>query len=214
LPDPSGENVVLSKVDGDNQVGEVGAALEKPLVVKVLTSHQLPADGREVEFIFTSAAGEVTPAQAFTNSQGQAFATWTLGTAPGPQTVVARLVAEDTTQTQVEEFTAQAKPAPPDTISATSPTSQPGRRREPVGTQPIVQVVDRFGNPVPQVTVAWQVVTGGGEVSEAITLTNDTGTSTVDWTLGNGRGLQRLTATVGPGPVSGSPTTFTATVLF
>ena len=37
----------------------------------------------------------------------------------------------------------------------------------------MVQVVDRFGNPVPEVSVAWQVITGGGEVSEALTPTDD-----------------------------------------
>jgi len=216
LPDPpgGGENVVLSKVDGDNQEGVVGEQLQRPLIVKVLTARELPATGREVEFVFTSAAGEVTPAQAFTNSEGQAIANWRLGTEPGPQTVAARLVVADTTEPQAEEFTAQAKPAAPDTLSAKSPTSQPGRRNHKVNSQPVVQVVDRFGNPVPQVTVAWQVTVGQGEVSEAITLTKDDGTTTVEWTLGNRSGLQRLTATVGPGPVTGSPLTFTATVLF
>jgi hypothetical protein len=216
LPDPpgGGENVLLSKVDGDNQEGVVGEALQKPLIVRVLTARELPVIGREVEFVFTSAAGEVSPAQARTNSLGEATANWKLGTEPGPQTVAARLVVADTTEAQVEEFTAQAKPAAPDTLSAKSPTSQPGRRNHKVDAQPVVQVVDRFGNPVPQVSVAWQVTVGEGSVSEAITLTKDDGTTTVEWTLGGRRGVQRLTAAVGPGPVSGSPVSFTATVLF
>lgn len=216
LPDPpgGGENVVLSKVDGDNQEGVVGEQLQHPLKVKVLTPRELPAVGREVQFVFTSAAGEVSPAQAFTNSLGEAIATWKLGTEPGPQTVGARLVVSDTTAPQVQEFTAQAKPAPPDTLSAKSPTSQPGRRGKKADSQPVVQVVDRFGNPVPNVTVAWQVTVGQGEVSEAITLTKDDGTATVEWTLGKQRIVQRLTATVGPGPIHGSPVNFTATVFF
>jgi hypothetical protein len=49
-------------------------------------------------------------------------------------------------------------------------------------------------------------------VSEAITRTKDDGTTTVEWTLGNRVGIQRLTATVGP--ITGSPVSFTATVLF
>lgn len=217
LPDPpgGGENVVFSKVDGDNgddQEGVVGEQLQRPLKVQVLTARGLPATGRPVEFVFTSASGEVTPAQAVTNSEGQAIATWTLGTEPGPQTVAARLVLADTTEPQIEEFTAQAKPAAPDTLRAKSPTSQPGRRREAVAAPPVILVVDRFGNPVPETPVAWQVVTGGGSASETISLTNAEGTSTVSWTLGNGRGLQRLTATVGP--ITGSPVSFTVTVLF
>lgn len=212
LPDPPGgsENVVLSKVNGDNQVGVVGEALQQPLVVRVMTVRELPAIGQEVEFAFTSAAGAVTPAKAITNSEGQANASWVLGTEPGPQTVVAQLVVGDSAQT--EEFTAEAKPAAPDTVSAKSPTSQPGRRGHKVGTQPVVQVVDRFGNPVPDVPVAWQVITGEGKVSEAITRTQADGTTTVEWTLGNRVGVQRVTAAVGP--ITGSPVSFTATVLF
>ena len=216
LPDPpgGGENVVLSKVAGDNQEGVVGEPLQTSLRVKVLTARDVPVVAREVEFVFTSAAGEVSPAKAFTNSLGEAIANWKLGTEPGPQTVAARLVVSDTTAPQVQEFTAQAKPAAPDTLSAKSPTSQPGRRGNKVDKQPVVQVVDRFGNLVPNVTVAWQVTVGQGEVSEAITLTKDDGTATVEWTLGKQRGLQRLTATVGPGAIHGSPLSFTATVLF
>lgn len=213
LPDPpgGGDNVVLSKENGDNQVGVVGEPLEQPLIAKVMTVRGLPAVGKEVEFVFTSAAGEVTPAKAITNSAGQATGTWVLGPQPGPQTVVAQLAVGDSAP-QTEEFTAEAKPAAPDTVSAKSPTSQPGRRGHKAGTQPVVQVVDRFGNPVPDVPVAWQVVTGEGTVSEAITRTQADGTTTVEWTLGNRVGVQRLTATVGP--ITGSPVSFTATVLF
>ena len=214
LPDPpgGGENVELSKVNGDNQEGVVGERLELPLVVQVMTVRGLPATAREVQFVFTDAAGVVTPAQAFTNTAGQASANWVLGTQPGAQTVAAHLVVSDSTEPQAEEFTAQARPAAPDTVSAKSPTGQPGRRGQKVGTPPVVQVVDRFGNPVPEVPVAWQVTTGEGEVSEAISRTKDDGTTTVEWTLGNRVGVQRLTATVGP--ITGSPVTFTATVLF
>ncbi|HEV8176278.1 MAG TPA: hypothetical protein VGP44_01175 [Gemmatimonadales bacterium] len=216
LPDPpgGGENVVLSKAGGDNQVGVVGEPLLNPLVVEVKTGRGLAASAREVEFVFTDAAGVVTPSRAITNSLGEARANWVLGSETGPQTVVAQLVAADTLDLQTEEFTAQAGPGSPDTLNARTTTSQPGRRRQEVGTQPVIHVVDRFGNSIPNVSVAWQVVSGEGEVNEAITLTDNAGTATVKWTLGGRVGLQRLTAVVGPGPVTGSPVTFTATVLF
>lgn len=213
LPDPpgGGENVLLSKVDGDNQVGVVGEQLQQPLVVKVMTARNLPAIEREVEFVYTTGAGEVTPSRAVTNSDGQAIVHWKLGTEPGSQTVAARLVVTEG-DAQSLDFTAEARPAAPDTVRATSPTSQPGRRGSIAGSPPAVVVVDRFGNPVPAVPVAWQVTIGEGQVSQAITQTLDDGTSTVEWTLGNRVGIQRLTATVGP--ITGSPVTFTATVLF
>ena len=212
LPDPpgGGENVVLSKFDGDGQEGIVGEQLPEPLVVQVLTAREQPATGRRVAFVITSSAGEVSPDTAITDSQGLATARWVLGTSPGDYVIQARLVSGDSLQT--EEFTAAAKAAAPDTLSAKSPTSQPGRRGQKVGTQPVVQVVDRFGNPVAEVPVAWQVIVGEGTVSEAITRTKDDGTTTVEWTLGNRVGVQRLTAAVGP--ITGSPVSFTATVLF
>jgi hypothetical protein len=212
LPDPpGGGNVDLSKVDGDGQEGIVGEQLPNPFVVRVLTEREQPAIGRRVAFVITSSAGDVNPDTAITDSQGLATARMVLGTAPGAYTIQARLVtAED--QIQTEEFTAAARPAAPDTLSSVSPVSQPGRLGQKVTTAPLVRVVDRFGNPVPGVPVAWQVIAGEGQVSEPITRTQTDGTAGVDWTLGNRIGVHKLTATI---EQATAPTaTFTATVLF
>jgi hypothetical protein len=213
LPDPpgGGENVQLSKVDGDTQQGTVGEQLPDPLVVKVLTAREQPATGRRVAFVLTSADGEVSPDTAITDSQGQATARWVLGTAPGAYVIQARLVVGEG-DPQTEEFTAEANPAAPDTLSAMSPVSQPGRRGQNTASPPLVRVVDRFGNPVPEVPVAWQVTAGEGATSESISRTAGDGTATVAWTLGDRIGVHKLTATIEH--ASGSPVTFTATVLF
>lgn len=212
LPDPpGGGNVELSKLGGDLQEGTVGEQLPEPVTVLVRTMREQPASGRRVAFVITSATGDVSPDTAITDSQGTATARWVLGTAPGDYTIQARLVTlESDSQTAV--FTAKANPAPPDTLSALSATSQPGRRGQPATTQPTVRVVDRFGNPVPNVPVAWQVTAGEGATSEPITRTSNEGTATVAWTLGNRIGVHKLTATIER--ASGSPATFTATVLF
>lgn len=213
LPDPpgGGDNVALSKVAGDSQPGTVGEQLPVPLVVQVLTARELPAPGRHVEFILTSPGGEVTPNIAITNEAGEATAHWVLGPQLGVQSIQARM-ADIEGESQVAEFTAEAKPAPPDTLAAQTPLNQPGRPGQDVNTPPVVRVVDRFGNPVSGVSVAWSVVAGQGAVSEAITETGEDGTSTVTWTLGGRLGGHKLTAAIGP--VHGSPVTFTATVLF
>jgi hypothetical protein len=212
LPDqPGGESVALSKVDGDGQSGTVGEALPNPLVVQVLTDRQQPALGRQVVFEYStdSAAGEVSPDTAVTNDAGMATARWTLGTQPGSHVVVARLVD---VEGQLQEFRADARPAAPDTLSAATPLAQPGRRQQEVHTPPVVRVVDRFGNPIEGVSVAWQVTAGQGQVSEPIATTDVDGKATVRWTLGNRIGIHKLTAAIGS--VTGSPVTFTATVLF
>ncbi|HEX5963411.1 MAG TPA: Ig-like domain-containing protein [Gemmatimonadales bacterium] len=211
LPDPpgGGENVQLAKFDGDLQQGTVGEQLPEPLVVQVLTPRQQPATGRRVAFVITSSAGEVTPDTAITDSQGLATARAVLGTAPGDYVIEARLVAETP---QIEAFTAKAGPAAPDTLGPQSPLSQPGRRNQVVSSAPLVRVVDRFGNAVPNVPVAWQVTAGEGQTAEPITRTGVDGTATVQWTLGGRIGVHKLVATIEQ--ASTSAVTFTATVLF
>jgi Big-like domain-containing protein len=215
LPDPAGGGdgpVALTKFTGDEQTGTVGELLPKPLIVKVVAGDQ-PAPGRQVAFGFTEdpGAGTITPDTATTDSEGKAVAHWTLGTAPGDHLVVARLVGDETA-TQIAEFRAAAKAGAPDTLGPASVLAQPGRRKQPVGTAPVVRVVDRYGNPVPDVSVAWQVTAGQGEVDAPITATDADGKATVTWTLGNRILVQKLTAAIGS--VTGSPVTFTATVLF
>ncbi len=214
LPDPAGGgNVALSKLAGDNQTGTVGEQLASPLVVQVLTERQVPAPGIKVAFVLATdpAAGQVSPDTAVTNDQGQATARWVLGTAPGPCEVVARVVKSDGV-TQDEKFTAAAKAAAPDTLSAQSPLGQPGRRGQEVSTPPVVRAVDKYGNPVSDVPVAWQITAGEGTVSDPIVLTGADGRASVKWTLGNRIGVHKLTAAIGQ--ATGSPVTFTATVLF
>jgi Big-like domain-containing protein len=213
LPDQpvGGETVALTKLDGDAQVGTVGEALEKPLLVQVLTDREEPAVGRRVVFEISTdlAAGEVSPDTAVTNDAGQASAHWVLGTAPGPHVVTARLVD---VEAEPLEFRADAKAAAPDTLRAMTPLAQPGRRQRDVPTPPVVRVVDRYGNPVPGTPVAWQVTSGEGQVSEPISTTDADGNTTVEWKLGNRVGIQKVTAAIGS--VTGSPVTFTANVFF
>ena len=132
LPDPpgGGENVALTKVDGDEQVGTVGEPLPAPLVVQVLTAREQPASGRKVAFELTSdpAAGEVSPDTAVTNDVGQATARWVLGTAPGSQVVVAHIVGGEA-DNQVAQFSAAAKAAAPDTLRPGSALAQAGQRK-------------------------------------------------------------------------------------
>ena len=214
LPDTAGERdgiVALTKVKGDDQTGRVGEMLQSPLVVKVLGVGEQPASGVEVSFeLSDSIAGTIDPAVATTNSAGEAVAHWTFGTVPGSYKVIARVVGtEDTT---AAEFIAAAEPGAPDTLSSLIPLAQPGRREQQVGDPPLVQVVDRFGNPVPNVPVAWQVIAGEGTVSSPITTTNAEGQASIDWTLGDRFGVHKLTAAIES--ASGSPVTFTATVFF
>ena len=214
LPDsPSApESISLSAAQGSDQQGQVGEVLGGLLVVKVVNGSQQPVSGMEVSFELSDAAGgSVDPTTATTNSQGEAYTRWTLGTVPGSYTATARLVQAEG-DTGIAEFHAAVIAGAPDTVSASTPTAQPGQRNQPVRTPPQVRVVDRFGNPVPNTVISWQVTAGGGHVSSGNSVTDDLGLATIEWVLGDERGYQKLTASVDG--ITGSPVTFTAFVLF
>lgn len=214
LPEGSPGQLVseVTMVNGDAQQGPVGGVLDLPLKVKVLTESEEPAEGVQVTFqLADPAAGSLSPALATTNPAGEAVASWTLGTVPGSYVAVARIATAEGTDSI--EFHATAHPAAPDTVTALPPLDQPGAREQAVRDPPKVRVVDRFGNPVPGVPVAWQVIAGEGRVGSAITSTDGEGLATVEWILGNRMGVHKLTASVEQSS-TGSPATFTARVLF
>jgi hypothetical protein len=213
LPEPpgGGDNVALSKSDGDNQEGTVGETLPEPLIVSVRTAGGWPAEEREVEFVTMADDLEIARDTAITDSLGNATLHCVLGTIPGDYVIRARLIDLEG-EPQIEEFAARAWPGAPHTLSAVTAVTQAGRRAKPAPTSPIVEVVDRFGNAVPEALVAWQVTAGEGGVSEALTRTTGEGTATVEWILGNRTGVHRLTAALEQATVS--PVTFTVTVLF
>ncbi|HUF35815.1 MAG TPA: Ig-like domain-containing protein [Gemmatimonadales bacterium] len=186
--------------------------MPEPLVVRVSSSGGQPVAGRKVAYLLSDgASGRLDPDTAVTNSSGEALARWVLGPEPGSHAVLARLVTE-VAEAPATVFQASATPAGPDTLRPLSPLSQPGRRGETLPDPLVVMVVDRFGNPVPGIEVEWQEAAGKGEVSADATLTGADGTASVLWTLGGQIGVQKVTASV-PG-VTGSPVTFSATVLF
>ncbi|HEX3233131.1 MAG TPA: Ig-like domain-containing protein [Gemmatimonadales bacterium] len=213
LPDASGNGIDLSIVDGRTQTGVVGEPLPRLVVVKVATQAGQPIGGRRVAFVLSDpSAGTIDPDTAITSSEGQASARWVLGTRPGEYQGEARLVTTDSTAPPSIPFAATAHAGPPDTVRAVSPQNQFGRREHQLDDPLVVAVVDRFGNPVPGAAVHWSVTSGGGSLSAEETATGSDGTTSVAWTLGPGIGLQRASAAVEG--ATGSPLTFTATVLF
>jgi adhesin/invasin len=73
-------------------------------------------------------------------------------------------------------------------------------------------VTDAFGNLVAQAPVSFSVLTGGGQVTGGIRLTNAQGIATVgSWVLGPSAGTQTLTGRVETGGVANNPIVFTAT---
>lgn len=90
-PDTGVGKVVLrlEPVSGNAQVGAPGAPLAQPLRVQTLDFEGEPASQLWVQWSVVSGAGEIEPRNSFSDAQGIAEATWTLGAAEGPQQVQA-----------------------------------------------------------------------------------------------------------------------------
>ena len=94
------------------------------------------------------------------------------------------------------------------TITVTSTTNGQTGTVGAALAQPIdVIVEDQSGAPMANATVTWTVLSGGGSVATATSTTDDSGNTTVIWTLGTTVGVDSLQASIG----SGTPATITAT---
>ncbi|HEY7863089.1 MAG TPA: hypothetical protein VIE39_05485 [Thermoanaerobaculia bacterium] len=74
------------EISGNAQEGAAGAALAQPLRVRVL-NEGLPAARLWVEWSVTAGGGEVEPRNSFSDANGVAEASWTLGPSGGIQQV-------------------------------------------------------------------------------------------------------------------------------
>lgn len=192
---------------GHGQQGPVAEPLPEPLVVRVVDGAGRPVAGAPVTFTPVGEwAGSVEPATALTDADGRASARWVLGTVAGSYEVRARLELEDAPAPLL--FAADAAPAAPATIGRVQGNGQTGVAGYPLPDSLVVRLLDRFGNPVPDVAVTW-LVDGGGRVSAAVVGTGPDGTAAVAWTLGTAA-VQRVQAVVSG--VYGSPLNFTAAV--
>ncbi len=191
----SGEGVELSIVDGNGQTGTVGQELPEPLIVKV-ESDGAPIQGQQVAFVVTEIPRPPVAWIRIPRSPGPMAGPSRTGCSaplPGPHEVEARLVVSEPSPPPSALFEASAVAGAPDTARALSPLAQPGRKEQPAPQDPLIIVLDRFGNPVDGAAVAWEVTAGGGSASGQ-TLTDQEGRATVTWLLGTGIGVQKLTA--------------------
>jgi Bacterial Ig-like domain (group 3)/Bacterial Ig-like domain (group 1) len=197
-------------VQGDGQSGRVGEALSQPLVAVVTDANGRPIDGATVVFVLTDPApgASLTPDTARTNSDGQASASVVLGTRPGNQAGQVQALGASGSPAATQNFTLQALPENANGILAVSGQDQSGPVGSTLAEPLVVQVTDPFGNPIPDVTVAW-TVDGGGAVTAPTTTTGADGTTSVQRTLGGAAGAQHTFASVDG--LAGSPVTFTST---
>jgi adhesin/invasin len=166
----AGDPADIRIVSGDQQQGQAGTRLANPLVVVVVDDADNPVSGVTVTWRVESGAGSVTPRTSTTDGSGQATTAWTLGARTGEQSVEASAPRAGNVR-----FEATSTAGSPSTLGMA--TQPPGNAE--VGTtfsrQPVVQVRDAAGNPVPAagVTVTAAVGNGGGSLFGTTSRTTD-----------------------------------------
>jgi hypothetical protein len=188
----------LGALSGDAQDGVVGQPLADSLVVRVTDSKDRPVLGQQIEFrsIAGGDSALLQPDTAITDADGRARSRWKLGDIAGVQTVRARVVSQVAGRDLVVTFTASAAPGAADTIVAVRGQDQVGQVGATLPDSLVAAVTDRFGNPLPNITVQWTVPAGQGSASATSTVTGSDGRTGVRRTLGGNSGSQTTTVLI------------------
>ncbi|HEX6041452.1 Ig-like domain-containing protein [Longimicrobium sp.] len=195
-----GVTLQLVRVGGDEQTGEIGAALADSLVVRLRTAAGVPVQGATVQWRVLTGGGQISPTSVRTDAQGHARAAWTMGSVPGPATASA----------QVDEgallFTAAARAGSPAAVQVVSGNNQSATRGTILADSLVARVVDAHGTPLAGVPVQWNVLSGDGHVQHTSAQTGPDGTVRTRWAVGLAPGDNSAAASVG-----GLAARFTAT---
>ena len=166
----------------------VGTAV--PVTAHARDASGSPVAGVRVEFAVGASSGSVSPTSQTTDASGAATATWTVATAPGQQTLTARSGAVS------KNLTVSAVPGPPASVTAEGDTEIVADVGATLPDAAAVVVQDQYGNPTPDVEVAFQVASGGGSANPANARTDAAGRASTAWTLGAAPGENRMNAVV------------------
>jgi hypothetical protein len=82
----------VTKISGDNQTANVVSTLPEPLVLKVTDSNGQPVSGQPLLFTVTHGGGTLSAYNLFTDQNGLAQVTWTLGPPMGNQNVTVKIL--------------------------------------------------------------------------------------------------------------------------
>lgn len=184
----------IAVVSGGGQTTPAGVPLSSPVTVRV-TDAQGPLAGILVRFTVEQGLGTVTPGTAVTGEDGQVAAAWQVGTTAGSLNVL-RASVDGTTLNTSTNATVTAGPAA--TLAVVAGGGQFAVAGSPLPEPPAVKVTDIFNNPVPNETVTFAVVQGGGSATGTTAVTDAQGIARVGgWILGGEGGLNAMRATLG-----------------
>ncbi|MCX5765981.1 MAG: hypothetical protein NTZ43_01990 [Gemmatimonadetes bacterium] len=172
----------LTVVQGNLQAVQGGKDLPQAVILRVTDKSGAGIIGQQIALAVTAGGGAVDPASAMSDAKGEVKAKWTVGN----------------TQTE-QELTASAPGVASVRLTATAilPTdiivAQGNNQTAKVGTSLtnsiVVRVVGPNNVPMQGITVAFQIISGGGAISPASAITSALGEVTAKWTLGAAPGV-------------------------
>ena len=179
---------------GNLQTARVASTLPQALTVNVKDQFGYPVKGARVTWAAALFSGTVTPMADSTDANGNASASWTLGT-----TAIGQSVTATVTGLTPVVFNATGTPDLSRVMTVTGGSGQTGAIGSTLATPLSVLVKDSYGNLIAGETVVWNDSIGaGGSVSPTTSLTNASGVATSTWTLGGAPGAQTVRARVSP----------------
>lgn len=176
------------------QTAPAGRSLTRPIEVEVLSKSGQPVADVAVHFGSDSSDGRAEPATAQTDAKGHASARWTLGEAPGRQSLQ---ISVEGVHDPLLVF-AEAEPVAANLRSIPLSDAPSGRVGEEVTGDIGLRLTDSLGRALPGVPVTWTARDGGSAVG-ITPRTDSLGESRVHWTLGPKTGRQRAFASIGAG---------------
>ena len=153
---------------GDGQNAPALSRLGAPLSVKAVDANGDGVGGVRVTWAVASGGGSLSASASTTRADGTADATWTLGATLGTQTATA-------TATGLEgspiTFSAMATLGAPSVLVIITQPSSTASSGVPFAQQPVIELRDAGGNPVPQagVNVTVAIASGGGTLGGTTT---------------------------------------------
>lgn len=199
----AGAPTALVILSGDAQRGAAGAALVKPIVIRVEDANGSGVAGAVVQL--TPSNGVVADSALSTNEHGLVTVRWTMGRSAGAHSLVLRVDGV----TKPAKASARATPAAPANLSfddAPEPVSP--AKSKPKRRYLYAVVTDVYGNVVPDARLLF--ATKSGSVTPTRAVSDARGRTALTWTPGARPGEQTLTGAVRSTDVTGRYTTMIA----
>ena len=196
----AGAPTALVIVSGDAQRSAAGAALVKPIVIRVEDANGSGVAGTVVQLAPSN--GVVADSALTTNEHGLVTVRWTMGRSAGAYSLVLRVDGV----TKPTKASARATPAAPANLSFDDAPEPVSPAKSKVKRRYLYAVVtDVYGNVVPEARL-W-FATKSGSVTPTRAVSDARGRTALTWTPGAQPGEQTLTGAVRSTDVTGRYTT-------